>query len=511
MARLITRRREFAIRQALGITGTKLLRQLLVEHILLGIVGGVTGLLIAIPAIDYLNTQLPKNWPSYAEVTLDLRVFLFSIVASITMGIGVALMSSLGALRSRRSYQFLSSGEHTGEPFHHSRWRAVLVCLETALALLLLCSSGILLKSFLNRLESAPGFITDNLLTITVSSPTANDRSGAPSRHFYEDALVQLHSLPNARYVSGVNFLPVNPQTGVMMLPLIALPGQDGGRDLYPAFPSSIAPGYFKTMGIELIAGRDFGSQDTASSEPAIILDKELARYFFPHKSAIGMMVSSYDRKKVWTVVGVVDSILFFGPGADRTLPIFYLPYTQSTPDTFSFVIRTEGSPLQSANAARNAIQKVDPDQPISEIASMEGYIKERMQRPRSLASLISGFAFLGYALVLVGVYGTIAHAAGRRIREFGIRIALGAEPRRLLLKSMAGSFLSLLPGIILGAALSFSVSHLLESEVYGIKPNAPEMLIAFSLFILATAAIAGAFASRRILQVDPITVLRHE
>ncbi len=507
MARMTGRAREFAVRRALGVTPSRLLRQLLTEHVLLGALGGLAGVALAFPAVSYMKTLLPANWPQYALVAMDVRVLAFASVLSTCAGVVSGIGPALGSLRGGRAFAALSSGERTGEPVRGRKWRNILVCAETALAMALLSGAGLLLRSFL-RLEGAdPGFKPHQVLAMTVSRPDAHSSSGSEAGIFYEEALARLRSVPGFRFVGGVSYLPVHPHGGLMMLGAQALTGEHS-PDAAGARPSAITPGYFRAMGIQLLGGRDFDPSDAKVSAPVAILNETLARKLWPQGNAVGQKLSLSGTSL--TVVGVVASIQFFGPGSEPA-PEIYRPYTQAVPDYFTFVMKTDGPALHYAAMARSAIRSVLPSQPVDEIGALQDYVRQQTQRPRSLTAMVSGFAVLGFVLSVVGVYGLVAFAASRRTREFGIRLALGADPHSLLWKSAASALGAVITGTLAGALLSLATGRVLASELYGVKPNDPTILTIFGLLLIFTATLAGLLASRRISRVDPVTALRHE
>lgn len=505
MARMAGRAREFAVRRALGVTSSRLLRQLLTEQLLLGALGGLAGVGLAYTAVDYMKTLLPANWPQYAVVEMDSRVLAFAAVLSICAGVVSGIGPALGSLRGVNAFAALASGERTGEPLGGQQWRNILVFAQTALAMALLSAAGVLLSSFL-KLEGVDlGFQPRQVLTMTVSRPDA--RRGSEAGVFYEAALARLRSVPGFAVVSGVSYLPVRPHGGLMALGVQALTGERVA-DSVSARPSAVAPGYFRAMGIRFLGGRDFDSSDSSETAPVVVLNETLARRLWPPGDAIGQRVSLAGRP--FTVIGVVGSVQFFGPGSEPA-PEIYRPYTQSPADYFTFVIRTEGPAIRYAAVARSVLRSVAPMQPIDEIGALEDYVRENTQRPRSLTAMVSGFALLGFLLAVVGVYGLVAFAARRRTREFGIRLALGAEPRWLLWKSSFSALYAVLPGTLAGALISLATGRVLASELYGVKPDDPAILSILGLLLVLTATLAGLLASRHISRIDPVTALRHE
>ncbi len=506
MARAVSRRREFAIRQSLGSTSGRLFRQLFTEHAFIGILGGIAGLIFARLALNFLKILLPADWPHYARIGIGWRVLAFTSILSIATGILSGLAPSWRFARRRGSLGSLGSGERTDESMGPRRIHNLLVCVETAIAMVLLSGAGLLMRSFIQLEGVRPGFQPQQVLAVTVSYPEAREHMNRAAL-FYREVLSNMRTVPGFRSVGGVSYLPDRPGP-LMMLPVQTLTGEASATNV-GASPSSTSPNYFRTMAIPLLRGRDFDESDSNSSPLVAIVNETLARKLWPGGDAVGQKLT-FGGVGPLTVVGVVGSVRFLGPASEPIAEI-YRPYTQWTPDAFSFVIRTDGPPARYAASARALLRRIAPEQPITQIASMDDYIGRQLQKPRSLTAMISAFALLGFTLVALGIYGLVSYAAARRMHEFGIRLALGADLPDVLLRSMRGAMWPVVAGSVLGSIVSLGAGRLLASELYNVKPSDPALLSTLLALLLCTAILAGLLGSRRVLSIDPAQALRHE
>ena len=508
MARAASRQREFAVREAMGITGARLFRQLFTEHALLGILGGVAGLLLAFLGLNFLKTLLPPDWPHYARIDLDCRVLAFTAVLSVATSILSGLLPTWRLARKSGAIKSLAAGERTSDRLQPRRAYNLLVCAETAIATILLCGAGSLVNSFIQLEGVDLGFQPQQVLAITVSHPEPRERSG-DAAIFYRDVISGMRSVRGFQQVAGVSYLPIRRGTE----PLIILPVNPAGGSFRSAragaTPISITPGYFGTMRIPFLQGRDFNDFDQSGSSPVAIVNETLSRQLWPGQEALEHRLTIGGVGPM-TVVGVVGSVRFLGPSQEPIAEL-YRPYTQWTPDAFSFVIRTDGPPDRYAASARATLHRIAPNQAITQTASMDDYIGQQLRRPRSLATMISAFALLGFALAALGIYGLVSYAAERRTREFGIRLALGAEPRGILLASARGALYPVLGGVMLGITMSVSADRILRSELYQTRTTDPMLLWTVAGLLICTAVLSGLLASRKVISIDPAEILRHE
>ena len=509
MARILFRQQEFAVRYAVGVTSRSLFGMLLVEHMLLAVVSGAAGLLFAAIGIQGMKSLLPPNWPAFASIGIDPRVLLFTLGVSVVIGLLTGLVSAFFLFQMRRAAGTQLPGERVGVPRRLVKWRSALIFVETALALALLSSSGILLKDYIRRLNIDQGFDFNNLLMLSVSRVAGNSEERARNNIFYYDVIDRLHAIPGTRFVSGANNLGWAPGSISMSTMFEADDGEGVSHSTFARY-HSVTPDFFDVMGYEIIAGRDFSNREMMSDQGVVIINSAMARVLnLDGPAGNSVSYTTYIGKTIYSLVGIVNS-------GDQ--PEIYFPYGSDFSDgSFYFIIRTSGKSPEIVQAARNAVFAADKSQPIVEMDWVENFFAWRLREPRSLAALVSVFAFLGYALVLTGVYGVITHATKSRLREYGIRLALGALPVRLWLRASVANLPPLLAGIAAGAWLSWYAIKIIGKQVQdidtallGFRANL-EMTIFISLTLIVTAIATGALASRVILRVDPITVLRNE
>ena len=503
MARILFRQQEFAIRFAVGATRRSLFGMLLVEHTLLAVAGGAAGFLVAAVGIQGLKPLLPPDWPAHAAaVGIDWRVLLFTLGIAAVVGLFTGIAAAFFLFQMRRAAGTEIPGERAGVPRRLVLWRSALIFVETALALALLFGSGVFLKDYIRRLNIDPGFNTENLLTLSVARVADNTESRAQNSVVYADVMERLRAIPGARFVSGATNLDWAPRSGSRRRQFTTEDG-DGNKRSTLAADHNIASDYFAAMGYRIAAGRDFEDRERMSNERVAIINTAMAQALQIDSLAAGNSVSY---GIAYSLIGLVDS-------GDE--PQFYLPGLSS--GTVYFIIRASDKSQAFVQAARNAVFAADNSQTIVDMDWVENMLAWRLREPRSLAALVSVFAFLGYALVLAGVYGVITHATKSRLREYGIRLSFGARPLRLWLRASAANLPPLLAGIAAGTWLSWYAGKIISGKVQGIDAaildfrGNLETLAVISLALLLTALATGAFASRDILRVEPNVLLRNE
>ncbi len=503
LARTVTRSQEFAIRRALGVSRPRLIRQVLTEQILLGLLGGVMGIALAYASLPALRLLLPVDWPSFAVLALNWKVLLVAFLLSFATGVFTAAAPSLRFFRKENNIG-LPQGDRVSESPRQRRWRYLLVTAETVLATVLLSSTGTLVQRLVELTGVNPGFQPSHVLTVSVTRPDARDGKSAAASAFYNDALQSLRALPGVKMVGAVNDLPIRSKF-VMVIEAKAENSRKGEQ----ASPKTVTPHYFSAMGIPLLSGRDFNESDESGKPDVAIVTESLARKLWPDGNALEQRFY-IDAGKPLRVVGVVGSVRFFGPGTDPLSEI-YRPSSQQIPDALTFVLRVYSRPESYETAVRNVIHKISPLQPIDEIGTMEDYWSRSMSGPRSLAMLASIFTLLGVLLTLIGIYAVVSYSVACRAREFSIRLVLGAQPRALLTNSVLGAISWVLPGVLLGVASAFTLQNYIESQIPGARSRQPELVMALGFALLIISALAGLVAAWRSATFDPARTLRTE
>jgi predicted permease len=499
MARSVSRQPEFAMRRVLGVSTARLVRQLLTEHLLLGLGGGLLGLLFAVWGVSATAAVLPDNWPHYAAMNVDARVLAFTLAVAVLAGLVAGVGPSLYFARSGTEEAFKQGARATGT-VKQRRWAHLLVTAETALAMALLVGAALLTTVLLKLENFDPGFRPQKLLTLTVSQPK-DDKSAAA---FFQRVLTNLRTLRGATAVGATDQLPFR-IPGVSLVQ-VTPPGQKDTT----AYNKISTPGYLGAMGIPLLSGRDFNGYDRGGQHSVIVNDV-LARKLWPGQDPIGRTLTvRHDTPVTATVIGVAAASRMFQVNESAQAEI-YEDFTQRIPRTLTFVLRAKQEGAGLAKEARQAIHQADSREPVDEERWMENYLSHSLQRPRTLAILLSVFSGLGLLLALLGVYSLISYSVTQRTREFGIRVALGAHPFSLLAKAAGEGLGFVVPGILVGAFAALGLNRLLSSELYGVTVSTPELLGALTAGLVAVGALASGLAARRAATVDPVAAIRHE
>ncbi|HEV2806266.1 MAG TPA: ABC transporter permease [Chthoniobacterales bacterium] len=514
LARAASRQREMSIRGALGASRSRVVRLLLTESVLLAIVGGAVGLLLAIWSLDLLVSLKPANLPRLAEIGVNRTVFLFTLGVSVFTGLlfGVVPALQVSRLDLNEGLKESSRGG-TDSPRRH-RMRALLVVSEVALSLVLLVGAGLMIRSFSRLLAVDPGFKADHVLTAFVALPQSKYPKHEEQTAFFDRLLERLRNLPGVTAAGLVTDIPLygGSSTGfdVEGRPEAA-PGTRAMTDY-----RLISSDYFAAMGMRLVKGRAFSRHDNETAPGVVIINETLATRFFAGEDPIGRRLDlSGDPKDLREIVGVVGDVRNYGLDAE-VKPEVYVPFLQSAPGYLSSVASAPTIVVRSAmeasalgSALREQVQALDKDQPVSEIKTMEWYLADSMAQRRFNMFLLGAFAGIALVLAAVGIYGVIAYTVTQRTHEMGIRIALGAKGGDILRLVFSNAMATTLAGIALGLGAAFALTRLLRSLLYQVSPTDPLIFAAIPLLLLTVSIIATYLPARRAMKVDPITALR--
>ena len=514
LARAAARQREMAIRGALGASRSRVVRLLLTESVLLAILGGAVGLLLAIWSLDLLVSLKPANIPRLAEIGVNRTMFLFTLAVSVFTGMLFGVVPALQVAKADLNEGLKESGRGGSDSARRHRVRALLVVSEVALSLVLLVGAGLMIRSFSKLLAVDPGFHADHVLTALVSLPVPKYPKWEEQVAFYDRLLERLRNVPGVTAAGVITDLPLlgGGSTGfdVDGRPE-ALPGQRPLTDYRIA-----SPDYFAAMGMKLLKGRAFSRFDTDGAPGVVIINETLAKNYFAGEEPIGQRLAlSGSPKDLREIVGVVADVRNYGVDAD-VKPEVYVPFTQSAPDYLSsvvsaltVVVRSTMDPAMLTNVLREQVQALDKDQPVSRIKTMEGYLADSMAQRRFNMLLLGAFAGIALVLAAVGIYGVIAYTVAQRTHEMGIRIALGARGADILRLVFANAMVTTITGIVIGLVAAFALTRLLQSLLYQVTATDPFVFAAISILLLTVAAIATYIPARRAMKVNPITALR--
>jgi putative ABC transport system permease protein len=508
LARAAARRKEVAIRSALGAGRWRLMRQFLTESVLLALLGGAAGLLLARWMLQALTSLASGYLSRTGEVSLDWKVLAFTAALSVVTGVLAGLAPAFHVSRADVQETLKESG-NAGSSARGTLLRSGLAVAEVAAALVLLVGAGLLVKSFLRLQKVETGLRPEGVLTMRVSLPTSRYDTAEKTARFYREVLERVSAQPGVEAAGVINLLPIHQY------------GNNGeiqveGREPLP--PGRIpltemrraSAGYFKAMGIPLMAGRLFEPADEADGPVKVIVSRELVRTFFPDGDALGKRVGG-GNAGWWTIIGIVGDVKQSGL-TNPSRPELYFPYTAGRVDGMTLVVRTAATdPRELADAVRREVQAVDPNRPVYNVRTMEEVIDLSVVNLRLNMTLLSIFAGLATLLAVVGIYSVMSYLVTQHTREIGIRMALGAQPGSIL-KLVLGQGLALtLVGVGIGALVAFGLTHLLTRFLYEIGGNDPLTYVLVSLLLTVVALVACYIPARRATKVDPLVALRYE
>jgi putative ABC transport system permease protein len=511
LARAAARHREIAIRTALGAGRWRVVRQLLTESILLSALGGGLGLLFAWWGIGALIALSPRDLVSLERVSINLPVLGFTLMVSLLTGIIFGLAPALEATRLNTS-EFLKEGDKGLAGTKRSRrLRGVFVVSEIALALVLLVSAGLLLKSFMQLQTVNPGFDSEHLLTMRVALPGRKYKEEFQRVAFFKQAIARIGHLPGVDSAGAVSFLPFAGSGSATGFTIEGRPTPAPGE--VPVTDVRVTDtNYFHTMNIPLLKGRTFTEQEATEQRHVVIINETLARQQWPDEDPIGKRVSIMmsDNPVPSEIIGVVGDVKH--ASLDSAIKaMVYWPHPELAHTSMTIVVRTSGDPTSIAAAAGREIQAIDPDQPVSDVRTMKQLLANSVARARFNTLLLGLFAALALVLASVGIYGVMAYSVAQRTKEIGIRIALGAQARDVLRMIVGQGMMLTLAGVCLGLLGAFALTRLMSSLLYGVSTTDPLTFVGVSLLLSAVALFACYIPARRATRVDPMVALRYE
>ena len=516
LARAATRKKEIAIRTALGAGRRRLVRQLLTESLLLSALGGAAGLLLAIWGIDLLLAFGPADLPRVKEVSLDGRVLGFTLAVSLLTGIIYGLVPALQASRLDLNEGLKEGGRSATGSASHRRVRGLLVTSEVALSLVLLAGAGLLMRSFVKLQAVNPGFNPTNVLTMRLSLRGPNYEKAAPVIAFHDQLIEKIKVLPGVQSVATRSYVPIATDEGYANLSFGIEGRLPDAANRLTAYFNAVSPDYFRTMEIPVIEGRPLEARDDRKAQSVIIINETLARRYFAGENPIGRRITLNEdnpKETDWaTIVGVVGDTK---PRAvDLTgspVPEMYMPFAQQPDSTTGLMIRTTNNPENIAAAVRHEVQTLDKDQLIYNVRPLESVMSEAVATPRFRTSLMGVFAVVAVILAMVGIYGVMSYAVTQQTHEIGIRIALGARAADVLNLIVRNGMTPVLVGVALGLAGAVGLTRLLTSFLFGVRPTDALTLTTVSIGLILVALVACLIPAQRATRVDPLEALRCE
>ena len=507
LARLSSRRIELAVRAALGAGRWQIIRQVLVESLVLAVTGGVLGLTMAWAGVRFVQSLPEGSLPRMQDVRLDAGVVLFalgaSVVVAVVSGVVPALHASRHGLRDTAS-AFSSTASGSGV-----RLLGALVVVEVAVALVLLVGAGLMTRSFAELMRVSPGFEPRNLLAVQIYLPQAKYKTAVDRTRFYKAAMHRIASLPGVQSAAGVSALPMYPVGIDFALPFTIEGKAPPANGEEPRADIRIAtPGYFETMKIALRSGRTISERDLPGLPGAMVINETMARRYFAGENPIGrVVVNPHGRAEV---VGVVGDVKHYGLDGEPRAELF-MPAWQQPLNGMALVARTASDPQGFVDAIRREILSIDAEQPIYDASAMVDVVARSVFLPRISMLLLGAFALSALLLAVVGIYGVVSYTVAQRTRELGLRMALGADAGATLRLVMGRSLWLIGAGTVFGLLASAAVARVIAGLLYAIGPLDPIVFVSVSLLLAGAALVATFIPARRATRVDPIVALRVE
>src|SRR5256886_2509436 len=519
LAKTLARKKEIAIRTSLGASRAAVLRQILAETLILSISGAAFGLFLARFGITLMEKFLADQLPSSVEITLDAQVLTFTLFLALFAGI---LAGLLPAVRFTKTdiYEALRQGQSRGSSDSSgNKTRSLLVVSEVALSLVLLIGAGLMLRTLLQLSSVRPGFNPNTVLTAALPVPGTKFSTPAAESRFCVQLLEQLRATPGVLSAALIDSLPLD--GGGSHQP-IAVEGQ-------PIVPMAdqpeidvrvISPGYLSTMRIPLLRGRDLNDADIVGRPPVVLISESVAKRFWPNDNPIGKHVTlTFSGKAAREVVGVVGDVKEDSLGQTRPTEALYWPLSQMTAQPgetwrafgMSLAVRTSADPASATSAVSAAVHRVDPELPVVHVVTMEGLISASLSSQRFNVLLLGAFAGLALVLAAVGIYGVLSYTVRRRVREIGIRMALGASHSDVLRLVVADGMKPILLGVALGLAAALALSRVVASLIFGVRATDPLTFAAVALLLVAVGLLATVLPAYRATRVEPVSILREE
>jgi len=514
MARATVRAREMAIRAAIGASRSTLMGQLLTESIVIALVGGVLGVLVAFWSVDLILALDPGAVPRVTPVTVDGYALTFALALSLVTGVLFGVVPAWQASRPQLQ-NTLKDGTRsaTGDGQRHFV-RAGLVLAEVSISLVLLVGAGLLVRSLVTILDLPLGFSTSRMMTMTLAPSGENYRSPAQFKAYWDRVMERVSAIPGVEQAALTGYLPMGTNITITAFQpdsKAQLPANQQPLTHY----ADVGAGYFSTMGIPILSGREFTAQDEVLEPGVIIINEAMARREYPNENPIGrrFALDTDDKGNPlrWLeIVGVVGSVRQYRAD-EEPVPMTYAPVTAAPTRANALVIRTAGEPMAIAGSIRSALQSLDPTLPITPPRTLDDVVGASLTQRRFNMTLLIVFATIALILAIAGIYGTVAYAVAQRTQEIGIRVALGATSREILGLVLFGSLKPVVAGLGIGVIASLALTRLLSGLVYGVSTTDPVTFISLPILLGVVAFLAGLFPALRASRIDPLEALRVE
>lgn len=507
LAQGLARQRELAIRISVGASGGQLVRQLIVEGVLLSLLGGLAGLLLAAVGLRLLVALELGNLPRLDQAGLDARAFAFALAVSLLTGVIFSLAPAFQTLRTEASSELRGSLQKSGAR-RRGRVQAALVVVEVAVALTLLIAAGLFLASFRRLTSVDVGFNPERLMAMQIALPSSKYPGIEEQKVFFNELLGRVRALPGVSSAALTDYLPIE-GTARAMFYVEGKPPASPQEQLV-AWRMVVSPGYFQAMEARFVRGGDFAANTPSDAPPTVVINESFAREYFPGQDPVGKNLMLRDNPN--QIVGVVQDIHQLGLDT-KAEPQFYLSNRQmQRPVPFmQLLVRSELAPESVAGSVRQTVLSLDSEQPVSDLRTMDGIIADTVATRRLTVQLLSGFSAVALVLCLLGLYGVLAHSVSTRGHEISVRMALGARPGQVLALVMGQGLRWVVLGIVLGLAAALALSKLVESLLFEVSAREPTYFVAAPVLLAVVALLASWVPARRAARIAPARVLKDE
>lgn len=517
LARATGRHQELAIKKALGATSTRLVKQLLIESLMLALLGGAGGLLFASWGVRALLSLSPGQLPRTQEIGVDLRALAFALAASVLSAVIFGILPAWQGARTEMNHALRASSRGAGDGARLNRWRSVLVIAEVALSFVLLIGAGLLIQSFMRVQAVQPGFDATNTTAVRLSLPKLRYKNRAAVTLFSEKLQPAIQALPGVEEVGAVSILPMSGGGNTIMFSVASQAAST--RDTYSAHYRVASAGYFRAMKIPLLQGRSFG-HDNPDSPPVALINETMARRLFPKGDSIGAQINVDDNNtgpRPVEIVGVVGNVKQLGLENDQSFDV-YIPMAQLHEDNVGAITNSQYWVIRSTTENRSVekaflaeLQKVDRDAATSNVRTMDDYLADSVAPRRFSLRILTTFSIAALLLAVTGIYGVVSYTVTQRTPEIGIRLALGAGRTQVFRLILGQGVRVVLIGILLGVAGALALSRVVRGLLFGITPVDPPTFLFVSALLIVVALIACGIPARRATKVDPLIALRNE
>jgi putative ABC transport system permease protein len=515
LARATTRGRELAVRVALGARRSDLVRQMLAESLVIALVGGALGALLALWGVRIMRDALPADLvrfnPGWTRITINAHALLFTGTVSIVTAVLVGLVPALIASRADPQQALKESGRTASGAGGRHRLRSALVVAEVALALMLLFGTGLMVRSFIGLIETSQGYVVENALTLQLTLPNERYKTDDARAKFYTSLIDRAREVPGVRAASLINELPPSWNDNSTRFILEGEPKPQRGDPAHQERVRIVWDGYFPAMGIPVRRGRDFDRHDERSSPSVAIVSEAFARKYWPGQDPLGKRISVLaDSMSLTTVVGVVADVRH-NPNTGRALmaPMVYFPAAQGPWDSMTLIVRTTASPLAVTADVQRVIASLDQSLAPGNVQTLERMLWSSLSPQRVTAAMLSFFAGIALLLAVIGIYGVMSYSVNQRTHEIGIRMALGAQPGDVVRRVLRQGVVLAALGIAIGTLGSFAMARGMATLLHEVSPTDPLTFVAVAVTLAAVAMFGSWLPARRAAAVDPVVALR--